>query len=82
MNLIILTDAERDRFADYLRHEAESANGLADAAKGMSPGVADHVAKKYRTEAAACMIVVGLLTGWDKMEIRGSGTADAGGVTG
>ena len=66
--MINLTDQEREKFAAYLRQEAEVSDGLAKQMTAM-PGVGD-IAKKYRTEAAASFIVAGILTGGESMEAR------------
>ena len=71
VDLINLTDQERDKFAAYCRQEAESANMMAEQmAKGKMPSaVMDSVSKKYRTEAAAHMIVGKYLASWQKLTI-------------
>ena len=67
--MINLTDQEREKFAAYLRQEAEVSDGLAKQAKTI-PGVGDAIAKKLGTEAAASMIVAGILTAGESMELR------------
>ena len=76
--MISLTDRERDHFAAYLRQEAESISDLAKEAKKIGRGIGDAIAKKYRTEAMACLIVAGILTGGEMMGLEAAPTTGEG----
>lgn len=65
--MIILNDIERDKFAAYLKQEVLTANGMQQQMQKMS--IPEVVQKKYKTEIAACMIVVDMLTGGEKVTI-------------
>ena len=67
--MIILTDAERGRFAEYLKQEATTANGMLEQMKKMA--VAEAVQKKYKTEIAACIVVRTLLISGEEVAISG-----------
>jgi len=54
-DLIVLSDHERQRFADYLLQEAATSDGLADQMDKL--GRIGTVAEVYRTMAAAAKII-------------------------
>ena len=66
--MITLSDAERDRFVEYLRQEAVSHHDLAEtmSANGMPASVAQH----RRALAAAHKTVANYLGGIESMSVR------------
>jgi hypothetical protein len=56
---MLLTDSERQKFADYLEVDADSSDGIARQAEKI-PGMSELV-RKLRAEAAACRIVAAKL---------------------
>ena len=62
--MIILTDAEREKFAAYLLQEAKTADGMAQqTVKANLPAI---MTRMFREEAAASMIVQRKLVSWEK----------------
>lgn len=60
--MINLTDQEREKFALYLEQDAASNSAMAEQMKKMDPaGAMGMLAKKYKAEAAAAMIVAAKL---------------------
>ena len=70
MSDLLLTDAERDRFATYLEREAATDDSMAKQAATI-PGM-DPVVKRYRMMAAAKMIVAQQLRNIEVQTIGGS----------
>ena len=66
---LLLSNQERDRFASFLRLEAETAEGMAEQIKKLPGPMMEVLAKKYRTEALACRVVEKILTSGETMEI-------------
>ena len=59
MSDLLLTAAERDRFATWLEREAATAKGLAAQAEKIN--AAEFIVKKLRAEAAAALIIASKL---------------------
>lgn len=59
MSGLLLTKAERDRFAEWLEREAQSDKALSRQIQGFPTGktINDELAKRYNVHAAACLIV-------------------------
>lgn len=60
MSNILLTDAERQRFADYLERDAEMTDGLIEQMQQLG-GTLQPLIKQRRAEAAAQRIVARML---------------------
>lgn len=56
---LLLTQAERIRFAEYLTRDAENAEGMIMQMKGMKMPKA--LIEKYHTEMQACRVVAAML---------------------
>lgn len=66
---MLLTDAERERFATYLELEAESDEGIATQMETL-PHVPQALVKKLRTEGMAAKIIAAKLRSAESMSIR------------
>ena len=66
--MISLTQAERDKFAEFLEQEAKSAEGiLAQMEKVPVPEV---LKRRYRAEALAQAVVAKMLRATETMDVR------------
>jgi len=57
MNDLLLSEAERDRFADWLEHEARTATGLAEQAAMLGGAMMNVTVRRLRDEAAASLLI-------------------------
>lgn len=59
---IVLTDAEREKFATYLEQDAASNSAMADQVQKIGGGLPmEAMAKKLRAEAAAARVIAAKL---------------------
>jgi len=68
---ILLSDAERERFASYLEEEARTNDGLAQQADKLGP-VGVMLAKKLRSDGLAASLVARQLRNAETMTARGT----------
>ena len=59
--MISLTDSERNKFAEYLDHEAIGNEGLAKQMEKLPGPMTLEIAKRYRAEAAAMLLIASRL---------------------
>jgi hypothetical protein len=64
---LLLSDAERVRFADWLEWEADQSDGMAAQMDKLNDGMMRHLAKVHRTEAAAMRLILKRLRDTESM---------------
>lgn len=68
---LLLTEAERQRFADWLAHEAVTADGLATQMASIK--TPDMLVKEFRMKALACKVVERMLRRTESMTVEKPG---------
>ncbi len=61
MSSLLLTAAERQRFADWLDREADAGQAIAGQFEKLNPAVAEALLKRERAEVAAAKIIAAKL---------------------
>lgn len=64
---MLLSDAERARFADWLEHEAETAKAIIGQMEKL--GINEALVKREKLEAAAALMIARKLRGTESMSI-------------
>ena len=69
--MMLLTDAERQKFADYLELDATSTEGIVAQMKKLPGGVMLPAIRKYEAEAAAARVVAAKLRSMQSQTLGG-----------
>jgi len=66
---MLLTKEEREKFAAYLQQDAESSDAMAKQFDKMSSPVVREMAKRERSYAAACLLIIHKLLSAEDMTL-------------